>query len=78
MSEKTRTDCSLVGHISIWPSLVNLLGEKVNAVKETTSFLVANKEFFLEVNAEEAKNTFMSREHNAGQNHVMKPTNKSF
>lgn len=56
----------------------NLLGENITAIKENTSLLVASNEFFLEINAEEDKYTFMSREHNAGQNHTIKPTNKSF
>ena len=51
----------------------------VHTVKENIEALtVASKEIGLEVNADKAKYTVMSRDHNAGQSHSMKTDNNSF
>jgi hypothetical protein len=47
-------------------------------VASVSALLDASKEIYLEVNADKAKNMFMSRHQNAGQNHKLKTINISF
>jgi hypothetical protein len=57
----------------------NLMGENVNAIrKRAAALLLADKEDRLEANYEDAGYMLLSRQQNAGQNHNMKTTNKSF
>jgi hypothetical protein len=52
---------------------VNILGESLHTVEENTeSLLVASKEIGLEVNSDNTKYMFMSRDQNAGQNQNIK------
>jgi hypothetical protein len=58
---------------------VNLLGESVNTIKgDTESFLEANRDIGLEINAEKTKYMIMSRHPNSGHNQNIKIVNESF
>jgi hypothetical protein len=58
---------------------VNLLGDNIDTIKKNTETLTgARKEIDLEVNAEKTKYMFLSRHHNAGQNHNTEIANRSF
>jgi len=57
---------------------VNKLGENINTIKENKALLQASKEVCLEVRAEETKYMVMTRQQNAGRNHKLMTTNKSF
>jgi hypothetical protein len=58
---------------------VNLLADNMNTIKKNTETLIgASKEVGLEVNAEKAKYTLLSRHQNAGQNHNIKIGDKPF
>jgi hypothetical protein len=58
---------------------LNILGGIIHGTKKNTEdFIVANKDIGLEVNSERTKHTAMSRDQHAGQNHNIKPGNKSF
>jgi len=55
------------------------LGGSVNTVKENAEDLVvASKEIGVDVNADETKYMFISRDQNAGRNHNMKTDNSYF
>jgi hypothetical protein len=47
-------------------------------MKNAEDLVISSKEIGLEVNAEKAKYTVMSRNQNAGHNHNIKIDNKSF
>ena len=58
---------------------VNILGGSLHTVRETAeALIVASKEIGLEVYADKSKYMTMSRDHNAGRNHIMKIDNNSF
>ena len=55
------------------------MGGSVNTVKENAEDLVvASKEIGVDVNADETKYMFISRDQNAGRNHNMKTDNSYF
>jgi hypothetical protein len=57
----------------------NLLGDNINTIKKTHITLIdASKEVGLEVNTEKTKCMLLSCHQNAGQNHDIKSTNRSF
>jgi sorting nexin-29 len=61
----------------VYADNVNILGISIHAIKKNTEALVVtSKETGLDVNAEQTKYMFMSRDQNAGQNHNMKIDNK--
>jgi hypothetical protein len=51
---------------------VNLLGDNVDAIKNTQTLIDASKEIGLQVDAEKTKYMLLSRHQNAGQNHDIK------
>jgi hypothetical protein len=56
-----------------------ILGGRVHTIKENTeAFIVASKENGLEVNADKAQYTVMSRDQNAGRSHGIKTEVNSF
>ena len=58
---------------------VHILGGSVHTTKKNTeAFVVASNGTGLEINAEETKNTVVSRHQNAGQSHNIMTDNKSF
>jgi hypothetical protein len=58
---------------------VNLLEDNINTIKKNTEAIIdASKEVGLEVNTEKTKYMLLSRHHNAGQNHNIKISNRSF
>jgi sorting nexin-29 len=58
---------------------VNLLGDKIDAVKKNTGTVIdAGKEVGLEINAEKTKYVLLSRQQNVGQNRDIKIANRSF
>jgi len=58
---------------------VNILGGSIHTLKENTEALVAaTREIGLEVSADETKYMVMSRDQNAGQNHVVRIDNSTF
>jgi len=63
----------------VYACAVNILGGSVNTVRSNTEALVfARKESGLEVNADKAKYTVISRDQNAGRSHNIKIDNISF
>jgi hypothetical protein len=63
----------------IYADDVNLLGERVNTIKENTKTLLeANMDIGLEINAEKTKYMIMSRHPNSGQNQNIRIANESF
>jgi hypothetical protein len=58
---------------------VNLLGNSINTLKENTeTFLEANRDIGLEIDAEKTMYTIMSRHPNSGQNQNIRIANESF
>jgi hypothetical protein len=58
---------------------VNLLGDRVNTIKENSETLLeASKDIGLEINAEKTKYMTMSRHPNSGQNQNIRIANESF
>jgi hypothetical protein len=58
---------------------VNLLGNRINTIKENTvSLIEANRDIGLELNAEKTKYMIMSHYLNSGQNQNIRITNGSF
>jgi UDP-N-acetylglucosamine 2-epimerase len=58
---------------------VNLLGDNIDAIKKNTQTLTdASEEVGLGVNAEKTKYLLLSHHRNAGQNHDIKISNRSF
>jgi hypothetical protein len=58
---------------------VNLLGDKIDAIKKNMETLIdASKEVGLEVNTEKTKYMLLSRHQNAGQSHNIKIANICF
>jgi hypothetical protein len=63
-------------YILVYTNDVNILGGSIHTVKENTQALVvAVKEIGLEVNADKAKYTIMSREQHAGRSNIMETDN---
>jgi hypothetical protein len=63
----------------VYAGNVNILGGSIHNIKKNAEDLViASKETGLEVNAEKTKYMVMSRNQNAGQNHIIKVDSKSF
>jgi hypothetical protein len=57
----------------------NLLADNVNAIKENIEALIDDsKETGLKANTEKTGHTLMSRDQNAGQNHIITIANRSF
>jgi hypothetical protein len=58
---------------------VNLLGNRVNTIKENSETLFeASRDIGLEINAEKTKYMIMSRHPNSGQNQTIRIANESF
>jgi hypothetical protein len=58
---------------------VNLLGDRVNTIKDKTETLLeARKDIGLEINAEKTKYMIMSRHPNSGQDQSIRIANESF
>jgi hypothetical protein len=58
---------------------VNLVGDNVDTMKKNTETLIdTSKEVGLEVNADKSKYMLLYHHQNAGQNHNMKISNRSF
>jgi hypothetical protein len=57
---------------------VNLLGDKINIIKEHTAVTDDSMQVGLEVNTERTKYMLMACHQNAGQNHNTKTGNRAF
>jgi hypothetical protein len=58
---------------------VNLLGDSINSIKENTeTFLEANRNVGLEINAEKTKHFIMSRHQNSEENQNIRTVNELF
>jgi hypothetical protein len=58
---------------------VNILGDNTETIKKNTQTLInASKEVSLKAKAEKTKYMLLSRHQNAGQNHDIKTSNRSF
>jgi hypothetical protein len=58
---------------------LNILGRDINTIKKNMeTYVKASEEVSLEVNTEKTKYLVMSCQHNAGQNHNLLITSKSF
>jgi hypothetical protein len=58
---------------------VNLLGDSINTIKESSEFLSeASRDVGLEINAEKTKYMVISRHLNSGQNQNVRIANESF
>jgi hypothetical protein len=63
----------------VYADNVNLLRSNINAIKENTEDLIgARKDFGVAVNTDKAKYMWMSRHHNARQNHNKEIAKRSF
>jgi hypothetical protein len=63
----------------IYADNINLLGDNIDTITKNTQTLTdASKEVGLEVHTEKTKYMLLSRHQNAGQNHDIKKTNKSY